>query len=338
MHGYRTGTNRRESDRVRDWHYILHSGKNSKVAYYLRGYASLIVPASAWRLQREGLLREIDQRADRDYIRQRIDYYCQLDQPVLLPESSPRIGEQHLPKKQKVYFFDSREVARYFDPSLHWNILPGDILHIPDIPSIVKSRPLTKDASNSTLLKMDKVRHFIFVHDPLAWENKKPFAIFRGKAAGKPLRIEFMQRYFGSAICDCGDVSRPGTVPAKWQTPKKTINEHLEYRYIMALEGFDVASNLKWIMSSNSIAVMPKPTCESWFMEGTLIPNHHYIEIQADFSDLEERLTYYNQHPEEAHRIIANAHAYVEQFRDTKREHLIALGTMDKYLRMTNPT
>lgn len=321
---------------MKDWHYILHSGKNSKFVYYLRGYTSFMVPASVWRAQRERLLREIDQREDRDYIRQRINYYCQLNQQVLLPESSPRIGEQHLPMKQKVYFFDSREVVRYFDPSLRWELLPGDIIHIPAVPSIVKSRPLTEDVSNSTLLKMDKVRHFIFIDDPLRWEDKKPMAIFRGKVAGKQSRMDFMQRYFGSAICDCGDVGRPGTVPSKWQTPKKTINEHLDYRYIMALEGNDVASNLKWIMSSNSIAVMPKPTCETWFMEGTLIPNYHYIEIKADFSDLEEKLTYYNQHPNEAHRIIANAHAYVEQFRDAHRERLIALGTMDKYLKHVN--
>ena len=61
----------------------------------------------------------------------------------------------------------------------------------------------------------------------------------------------------------------------------------------MALEGIDVASNLKWVMSSNSIAVMPRPTCETWFMEGTLIPDYHYIEIKPDFSDLEERLNQY---------------------------------------------
>ena len=315
----------------------MHSGKNSKFLYYLRGYASLLVPACIWRGQRERLLAEIEQRPDRETIRQRIDYYCQMDKPVRLPHSSPCIGQQRIPKKQKVYYFDSREVTRYFDPNLRWELLPGDIVHVPEVPSIVKSRPLADDVRNSTLMKMDKVRHFIFVDDPLAWEDKQPMAIFRGKAAGKQSRLDFMQRYFGSAVCDCGDVSRPGTVPAEWQTEKKTIRDHLNYRYIMALEGNDVASNLKWVMSSNSIAVMPKPTCETWFMEGTLIPNYHYIEIKADFSDLEERLDYYNRHPEEAQRIIANAHAYVEQFRDTHRERLIALGVMDKYLRMTNP-
>ena len=39
-----------------------------------------------------------------------------------------------------------------------------------------------------------------------------------------------------------------------------TIREHLDYKFIMALEGNDVASNLKWVMSSNSIAVMTRPT------------------------------------------------------------------------------
>lgn len=79
---------------------------------------------------------------------------------------------------------------------------------------------------------------------------------------------------------------------------QKTIREHLDYKFIMAIEGNDVASNLKWVMSSNSLAVMPRPTCETWFMEGTLIPDYHYIEVKDDFSDLEEKLNYYIAHPE----------------------------------------
>jgi hypothetical protein len=104
----------------------------------------------------------------------------------------------------------------------------------------------------------------------------------------------------------------------------------------MSLEGNDVASNLKWVMSSNSIAVMPRPTCESWFMEGKLIPNYHYIEIKSDYSDLKERLAYYIVHPEEAEAIIRHAHEYVDQFRDRKREHLISYLVLKKYFDITN--
>ena len=40
-----------------------------------------------------------------------------------------------------------------------------------------------------------------------------------------------------------------------------------KHKFILCIEGNDVASNLKWVMSSNSVAVMPKPKFESWFME-----------------------------------------------------------------------
>ena len=70
-------------------------------------------------------------------------------------------------------------------------------------------------------------------------------------------------------------------------------------------------------------------------MEGKLIPNYHYIEIKDDLSDLEERLTYYIQHPDEAQRIIHCAHEYVRQFMDDDREELIQMLVMDKYLKMT---
>lgn len=66
-------------------------------------------------------------------------------------------------------------------------------------------------------------------------------------------------------------------------------------------------------------------------MEGTLVPGEHYIEIKPDFSDLEEQLRYYMAHPEEVKRIIANAHRYVDAFRDRRREELISIGVLYKY-------
>ena len=76
---------------------------------------------------------------------------------------------------------------------------------------------------------------------------------------------------------------------------------------------------------------MPRPSCETWFMEGTLIPNYHYIEIKPDFSDLEERLQYYMAHTDEAQAIIEHAHEYIEQFKNKKREQLISLLVLEKY-------
>ena len=111
----------------------------------------------------------------------------------------------------------------------------------------------------------------------------------------------------------------------EWQKGKMPIGEHPDYKFIMSLEGNDVASNLKWVMSSNSIAVTPRLTQETWFMKGTLKPDYHYIEVKDDFSDLESRPNYYIEHPDEAEAIIRHAHEYVDQFRDLEREKLISL-------------
>jgi hypothetical protein len=80
---------------------------------------------------------------------------------------------------------------------------------------------------------------------------------------------------------------------------------------------------------------MPRPKFETWFMEGNLIPNHHYILINDDYSDLEERLNYYLHRPDEALEIVKNANEYVNQFRNKKREDLISLLVLDKYFRET---
>jgi hypothetical protein len=151
----------------------------------------------------------------------------------------------------------------------------------------------------------------------------------------KPNRKLFMERWFGSPMIDTASTDRIEEHP-EWQQEKITIGEHLDYKFIMSLEGNDVASNLKWVMSSNSIAVTPRLTCETWFMEGTLIPNYHYIEVKEDFSDLEERLNYYIAHPDEAEAIIRHAHEFVAQFKDQKREKLVSLFVLKKYFDITN--
>jgi hypothetical protein len=84
-------------------------------------------------------------------------------------------------------------------------------------------------------------------------------------------------------------------------------------------------------MSSNSVAIMPLPVYETWFMEGTLVPNFHYIEIKPDFTDLIEKLNYYNAHPQECEQIIQNAHSYIKQFQNPAKERLIHLLVIEKY-------
>lgn len=324
--------------------YILHSGKNSKPKYFLMSYLRMCVPSCLLRRRLGHILRSVDVRADREYILDRVDYYNRL-LPLSSTERERWAAEASttasMPRpRQKVYYFDSVLVARWFPSSARWVLLPGDITFVPDVPSITKSRPIVPMPhdggraanANSVVLNLNKVRHFIFVDDKKPFIEKKDMAVFRGKVNNKPIRLRFMERYASDSRVDAGAIDN---VRPEWLRPKMTIRDHLDYRYVMALEGNEVASNLKWIMSSNSIAVMPRPNYETWFMEGRLVPDYHYIEIKPDFSDLEERLDYYSSHPAEAQAIIDHAHEYVAQFMDRERERLISLLVMDKYFRMT---
>lgn len=314
--------------------YKLCSGKNPKFIYYGVNLFRMLIPKFLFRIRLKGKLVSGMGREDWKYIKQRVDYYNKLSSNVALPDFAPRLSE-HKADKQKVYFYDTYQYTRWFPLCYQWGFCPGDVTYIPDFPSVVKSRPLTLNNENSIIMKLDKVRHFIFVKDRKNFSEKKNKVIFRGKVKGKLSRKHFMEMYFHHPMCDLGDVSKDTTDPLEWQTEKKTIGEHLDYKFIMALEGNDVASNLKWIMSSNSIAIMPKPTCETWFMEGTLIPDYHYIEIKPDFSDLIERVNYYIEHIAEAQKIIEHANEYVAQFKNKEREDLISLLVLDKYFRVT---
>lgn len=319
---------------------MLHSGKNSNLKYYIRSYLREYTPKIFSQMQLNRILRQLDQRQDKEEIMRRVNYYCKLDKgsnfnrqmwsdKAIMLQDQPVTG-------QKTYYFDAMEYARYFSQDLRWILDAGDKPYVAPEPAIVKNRPIVEHNENSVILNLDKNRHFLFVRDNKPWRDKKNMTIFRGDLGPrKENRDVFMNRWYGHPMVDAASTNRSEQHP-EWQRVKLTIGDHLDFKFIMSLEGNDVASNLKWIMSSNSIAVTPCLTQETWFMEGTLIPNYHYIEVKQDFSDLEERLTYYIEHPDEAEAIIQHAHDYISQFRDEKREKLISVLVLKKYFDITN--
>ena len=327
--------------------YKINNGKPCKILFFTKEFLKMAIPKIFYRKRRNSIIEQAKNRSDYDYITERVNYYNKLTAKTFIPNSSyheRQEGFYHFIDKIKyfkrttfhnVYYFDLQDVMRWFCKDWRIYYLPGDVYFTPKFPALVKSRLLNDQNQNSIILKLDKLRHFMFVNDTIPFSQKENRSIFRGKIRHSRLRYKFMEMYFGSKICDCGVVGKNEGFPKEWITPKKTIKEHLNYKFIISLEGNDVASNLKWVMSSNSIAVMTRPTCETWFMEGKLIPNYHYILIKDDLSDLEEKLNYYISHPQEAEDIITHAHEYVKQFLDNDREELIQILVANKYFNLT---
>ncbi len=324
--------------------YLLFSGKGNKPKYYTKRYLSLIIPNFIYRWHRAHLLSKFEKmtQEQRDYIMDRVDYYCKLSVVEALPQSEnvKTLKEHKLSNKKargyaSVYFFDTYEYTRTLSKDLKWAYKFGDTWYNLPLPSITKSRPIGDDNQNSVILKLNKFRHFAYAVDNKTYEQKQGKAIFRGSVRRKENRLDFMRKFHNSTICDAADVTSHTELPEEWRKPKRTIYEHFDYKFIVSLEGNDVASNLKWIMASNSVAVMPRPTCETWFMEGRLIPNVHYIEVAADYSNFEERIEYYLAHPQEAIEIAKNANKFWQQFQNSEQEDIISHLVLRKYFKMT---
>ncbi len=316
----------------------LFHNKPVKALWFVASFVRYVMPKFLLQRRLKRLLEEARQRPDWEYISRRADYYNRLDpaKASVTREGLWPLSEHKFRKGvRSAYFFDTYEYTRWFDDRLLWNTVTGDVTTVPPVPSVVKSRPIHGDNANSVLLNLDKIRHFIFLKDDIPFRAKEDRAIFRLAIRLRPHRERFMRMYYGSTCCDAGVSDADPSYPAEWVKPHIAMYDHLKYKFILAIEGFDVATNLKWIMSSNSLAVMPRPTYETWFMEGTLRPNYHYVEIKPDYSDLEERMRYYIEHPEEAEAIIAHAHEYIAQFRDRRREKLISLLVLQRYFERT---
>ena len=296
----------------------------AKVFYYVRNFARDAVPQELFRRQLANRLKKA--RLTDSSVRHRLNYYNKLHDAFVPSANAVRIGK--LPFDPTMYYYDLKEFARYFDPSLLVDVEFGDIVEVPKVPSIVKDRPIRTQDSNAVIMKLDKFRHFHMPADATAFADKLPSVVWRGDL-NNPIRTRFLDAVRDLPFCDAG--SHKPNAPVAYSKPYLSIGQHQRYRYIVSLEGIDVATNLKWVMNSNSLCLMPPPTYETWFAENQLEANVHYVPLEADFSNLSERVAYFERHPAQAERIISAANAYCRTFTNEQAEQAISLLVLYKY-------
>jgi hypothetical protein len=112
-----------------------------------------------------------------------------------------------------------------------------------------------------------------------------------------------------------------------------SMAEQLQSKFLLSLEGNDVASGLKWMLNSNSTVVMPKPTCESWACESFLVPFEHYVPVKRDLSDLDDVYEWCMAHLAECKDIAENASRYISGFLNLEKEEAIKTAVADEYLK-----
>lgn len=323
-------------------HFNLGKGWR-KVWFYAGNFVQYAVPNYWFRVRLNRILHSLPE-ADRVEADRRVDYYNRVaaGRGCVAQGVGTSVADFKYPRKKKhkfvTYFFDLYKCVRYFDVRLRFAYEFGDVTEEPVVPSFVKSRRITaaSEPTNAVILKLNSVRHFYFVKDKIPFAKKKDMLVSRN-IVRQPQRRQLLEMYHGNPMFDIGQINSDsnGEHP-EWVKPYMTIPEQLEYKFICCIEGNDVATNLKWVMSSNSLAVMPRPKYETWFMEGKLIGDYHYVLINDDYSDLEEKMNYYISHPDEAEAIISHAHEYVAKFADKKVERYVSLKVVQRYFERTN--
>jgi hypothetical protein len=296
------------------------------MAYNLRYLPRVLLPRAWNRRHRAALLRLDSEEAAT--LADRVQYYHQVREPFALSDAEAPF-QLNLLGKQTSYQLDLYDVLRCFDRHLHIARLFGDVTEVPAQPTIVKSRPIGPLNQNSILLNLNRARHFYFVRDHRRFEEKQDRLVWRGRAF-REHRKSFLRQFYDHPRCDVGHHHRKHS-DTIWAKPHLSVHEQLAYKFILSLEGNDVASNLKWILSSHSLCFMPRPRFETWFMEGRLQPGVHYVELRDDCSDLEEKMDYYLTHANEAQAIIAAANQWVRSFRNPVTELRIALLVVWRY-------
>jgi Glycosyl transferase family 90 len=314
---------------------IKTSQRIRRVIYYSKGISQqLLVPNRCFRARLEKKLAWIS-NYDRASVLDRVNYYNKIHETSGLSKHAIRLGAISS-REATLYYYDYRSVMRHFHPDVRAEYKFGDAKRVLDRPAFVKSRPVGWENGNNILLKMDSVRHFYPIRDRIPYEEKQNQVVWRG-AAWQTHRREFLRRYWNHPLCDVGQINHLpfGNAPKDWVKPRMSIPDQLCYKFILSIEGNDVASNLKWIGQSNSLCFMTRPKFESWFMEGRLVASEHYVELREDYADLPEKIEHYITHPHEAKQIIENLHARYHTFTDPRLEELVSLLVVMKYLRNT---
>ncbi|MBN9221866.1 MAG: lipopolysaccharide biosynthesis protein [Mesorhizobium sp.] len=296
----------------------------ARVFYYARNVARDIVPQALFRSRLAANLEKA--RLSDDAVRRRLNFYNKLRDRFAPSARAVRISK--LPFTPTMYYYDLKEFARYFDPGLLIDVEFGDVMRVPKVPAIVKDRPICDGDENAVIMKLDKFRHFQMPADAIRFADKLPAVVWRGDL-NNPIRTRFLKAVRDLPFCDAG--SHKPNAPAEYSKPFLSIRQHQKYRYIVSLEGNDVATNLKWIMSSKSLCLMPPPTYETWFAERLVEANVHYVPLASDFSDLAEKVAYFERHPAEAERIVAAANAYCRTFGNERAERAISFLVLYKY-------
>eukprot|EP00035_Acanthoeca_spectabilis_P011253 m.198078 g.198078 ORF g.198078 m.198078 type:complete len:225 (-) comp15289_c0_seq2:3513-4187(-) len=183
-------------------------------------------------------------------------------------------------------------------------------------------------------------------HD-IPFQSKRKVAVWRGGAFGpreqyaadyngtlhqrvalvRQIRQLSMSSIIDVAVSNYNQLRRGTKFGGK--TNQMNSSSLLKYQMIIVVEGNDVATATKWVLSSNSVAIMPPPTKSSWAAEELLVPWTHYIPVRPDFTDLEQKAQWCIDNQGECEQIAMNSRCRMASFWDLENEERLIRAALE---------
>lgn len=151
------------------------------------------------------------------------------------------------------------------------------------------------------------------------WDSKISNVFWRGDYHGSEvpsLRIKVCEKLQNNINCNVklGLFFDDNRIPKEIKSERCNIQEHFKYKYLMIIDGTGIASNHQWIFGSGSVPIMITHPANNWWFKKYLIPMKHYVPINYDLSDLEEKIEWLIKNDDEAKQIAINALKFSEEF------------------------
>lgn len=279
---------------------------------------------------------------------------------ALLPEERPitycynHYLNKPFPPGKTTYYQDMTRCIHYL-PHLYkttFLFYPHDRVEGFQVPTLVKSRPIY-DYNGSILFNLNYLRHFADVYkveeNDIPYEQKKDVLVWRGADTGygfgnnipyRPVSRQTLVEEFASYPGPELDIGLSNVLVnqkkddnpfQQYIKPKLGMRDMLQHKFLLSVEGNDVATNLKWILCSNSVAFCPPFAINSWILEENLQPWQHYIPVRHDFNDLPDKVEWAIHHPQQCQTISRQARQYMEPFLDLEKENIIQRTVLEEY-------
>lgn len=148
-----------------------------------------------------------------------------------------------------------------------------------------------------------------------AWDTRRACAIWRGGTSGveRPtVRMRVVDALMGSPHADAlfvrgGWPHNDASVPDHHYGPRISFEEHLQYKYMLVLDGNGAASSAQWVFGTGCVPIFVSHPDTYFWLKDFLIPMVNYVPIAYDLSDLHAKLQWLVDNDGAAQSIAENA-------------------------------